>query len=109
MQRQCGCLIYDTVDFKKYNIRDLEEFIDDFDEPNEVNSDGSILQDKHTAIKIIIPKKYVAGDLLSQLELMGILGMYLYDTPEGVSIDVSNSFFYDTKTLYSRNYFDALT
>lgn len=105
MQRQCGCFIYDTLDYKSLGLKDLEDYIEKYEDQRDTSEESKQIGHQ-TIIKILIPKKTIAGELLAHLELMGILGMQLYDSAEGVSIDVANSYYYKSKTLFSRDYYE---
>lgn len=102
MQRQCGCFIYDTLNYNQLGLRDLEDFIKQVEEPETINASGQ-KEWTPTLTIIRIPLKQTAKELLSHLELIGILGMFMYDSPEGVASDIANSYFYDSKTLSTRD------
>jgi hypothetical protein len=89
MIRQSGCFLYDSLDYMQLGKKNLEELISEFKEL--------------TLYKIYIEKKIIAEELLSQLELMGVLGMNLMNSPEGVVDDVINSYYYKSKTFLLRN------
>lgn len=105
MQRQCGCFIFDTLDYNRRKLKDLEDYIEIFEDPKDTSETTQQLGHQ-TLIKILIPKREAAGELFEHLELMGILGGHLFDSPEGVARDVANSCFYNSKTLFSRNYYE---
>lgn len=94
MQRQMGCLLYDTVDFKRIGFENLDEFIDKYDEPR---TSGKYGVPEPTAFKILIARNCVP-EVLAKLELMNIGGGALYMDADGVARDVINMYSYTPKT-----------
>ena len=93
MQRQLGCFIYDTLDYKKIGFEGFEALIHSFEEPT---SNGT----RHpTLIKYLIPQSEASG-VFSRLELMNINGTKLIDS-EGIAADVKSSYNYARKTGYA--------
>lgn len=102
MLRQQGVLLYDTVDYSSLKVKNLEEFISNYDEPGTSQSDGTIIPSEPTLYKVLIDKEEIEI-ILSLLELMGITGGTLYANAEGVAMDVINSYYYNIKTGYLRD------
>ena len=101
MQRQLGCLLYDTLRYDRRNLSDLEDYIATKVEPEE-SDDESIVPGKPILIKVFINQKTVS-DIFSRLELMNITGGYLYDSAEGVALDIKNSYNYNPTFSYLRD------
>lgn len=91
MQRQMGCLLYDTINYPIRGLDGLDDFIKRHSEPA-----GSL---NPTAYKILIDKN-CAADVLPRLELMNIGGASLLLDADGVAKDVINGYNYTAKTSY---------
>ncbi len=98
MQKQQGCFIYDTIDYKRLGLSELDDLIASHKEPECANSDNS---NTPTAYKIKINIKEVSK-VFSKLELMGINAGSLYLSADGVAEDVKNSYNYNSKVSYLR-------
>jgi hypothetical protein len=96
MQRQMGVFIYDSLDYRLRNQRDLEDFIAALKEPE----DGDTGIASPTLTKVLIPRS-IASDAFSRLELMGINATRLYDDHDGAAADVNNAYNYNRKTGYA--------
>lgn len=101
MQRQFGALVYDTLNYSHLGVSDLEEFIEKQKEPNEALPDGSTRKGRPTLTKVYINQQCVS-EVFTKLELMGVTGGTLYMDPNGVALDVINSYNYNPKTQYLR-------
>ncbi len=88
MRRQLGCFLYDSLDFSRLGVKDLEEFLS----RPEVPGAGEIM-----LTKVLIPQK-LGREVMERLDVMNISGTHLYDDHEGAAIDVINAFNYDRKS-----------
>ncbi len=93
MQRQLGALLYDTLNYKHMNIKDLEEYIE---KKMETKPENPILY------KILINQK-CTGDIFQKLELMNMTGGILYGDADGVALDIKNAYNYNPKFSYLRD------
>ncbi len=78
MIRQQGCFIYDSLDYEKLKVSDLEEFIDKF----------NLSEKKIVLYKWIIPSHF-KKDILKKLDLMNINGISLYGDETGAVLDTT--------------------
>jgi hypothetical protein len=101
MQRQFGALVYDTLNYRHLGVSGLEEFIEKQKEPDEALPDGSTRKGRPTLTKVYINQQCVS-EVFTKLELMGVTGGTLYMDPNGVALDVINSYNYNPKTQYLR-------
>jgi hypothetical protein len=101
MQRQLGVFLFDTLNYRELGFRDLEEFIEQQKEPKEILPDGTTKPGCPTLMKLYLDQQWVP-DVFTKLELMGITGSTLYMDPNGVALDVINSYNYNPKTQYLR-------
>lgn len=92
MQKQLGCLLYDTINYSHLNsqgIKDLEDFISmNKVTPCEEEENEPVLY------KFYLSHKFT-GDVLQKLDLMNINGGMLYNSVSGVVSDCFNSYFYN--------------
>lgn len=101
MQRQLGCFIYDTLWYSHLGLLDLEDYIDKkvetpFFDGKETKSGKPILT------KIFISQT-AASEVFARLELMNITGGNLYDSADGVALDIKNTYNYNPKYSYLRD------
>lgn len=101
MQRQLGCLIYDTLWYSRMGLKDLEDYIEN-------RSETPFFDGKNTVPgKPILTKVFInqsaAPDVFARLELMNITGGNLYDSADGVALDIKNAYNYNPKFSYLRN------
>lgn len=101
-QLQRGALLYDTHDYNLLKALDLEDYIDRIEEPDEQLPNGTILPGIPTLTKVIINKKCIS-DVFKRLELMGITGATMFMDPQGVAMDITNSYYYNPRTAYLRD------
>lgn len=101
MQRQLGCLIYDTLWYRYLGVKDLEEYIEKkLETPF---SDGTkTLPGRPILTKVFINQSAVS-DVFTRLELMNITGGNLYDSADGVALDIKNAYNYNPKFSYLRD------
>lgn len=92
MQKQCGAILYDTLNYYIKGVKNLDEFINTL----RTNIDSPILT------KIYLKKKW-AREVFEILELMGITGTTLFMNAEGAAMDVKNLIHYEPKTMYLRH------
>jgi hypothetical protein len=90
VQRQMGCYIYDTLDYEKIGVRDLEAFIGEHDAALRVSREHPILT------KFLVPCS-LAREVFEYLNIVGINGARLMDDYTGVAADVRNTFNYDPR------------
>lgn len=96
MQRQLGCLIYDTLWYKHMGLKDLEDYIEQETETTKTLPGRPILT------KVFINQS-AASDVFARLELMNITGGNLYDSADGVALDIKNAYNYNPKFSYLRD------
>jgi len=101
MQRQLGCLLYDTLWYGHRNILDLEDYIDKKKVP-EVYDRTTTRPGKPILTKVLINQKAVS-EVFERLELMNITGGNLYDSADGVALDIKNAYNYNPKFSYLRD------
>ncbi len=102
MQRQLGALLYDTYDYSMIGFSDLEDLIENIKEPD-VGYPNQIVKPRDPTLTKILVNKKCARYIFERLELMGIIGTFLYGDPSGVAMDVINSYYYNPKTSYLRD------
>jgi hypothetical protein len=100
MHKQMGVFIYDTLDYKQLEMRDLEDYIDRI--PDDVADGNGGKVARPTLYKIYI-NHTCAGNIFQRLELMNITGGSLYGDADGVAMDIVNSYNYKPKTFYLRD------
>jgi hypothetical protein len=101
MQQQLGCFLYDTQNYALLRKKDLEDYLDDIEETKE--SDGQkTVSGKPILTKVLISQK-ATNEIFSRLELMNITGGHLYDSAEGVALDIKNVYNYNPKFSYLRD------
>lgn len=93
MHRQQGLLLYDSINYDSFGCKDLEEYIEQIQEP-----EGS----EATLLKIRIPKKYVT-QIFEKLDMMGITGSNLFDDQIGAQMDIMNSYYFNSNTFHLRD------
>ena len=98
MQRQFGCFLYDSLDYKLLMLSDLEAYLDQLKEIPTVGvkSPDLILH------KLLIPQ-HLVSQVFPRLELMSINGGNLFGDADGVARDVINSYNYNPKFSYLRD------
>ena len=101
MHRQQGCLLYDTLNYDHLSVKDLDDLIASFEEPDLQHGNGEIQKSLPTGYRILINSSCVS-EVFSRLELMGINAGSLYMSADGVAEDVKNTYNYNTKTGYLR-------
>lgn len=105
MQQQFGALLYDTLNYRMLNethkISDLESFIEKRYELPVSFPTGETKDGEPALIKVYINQQCVS-EIFTKIELMGAMGGPLYMDPNGVALDVINSYNYNSKTLYVR-------
>ena len=94
MHKQLGCLLYDSIDYHQMGATDLEDYIEKTKEPPDAKG--------VMAHKVYINKSRSAAAILSRLQLMGISGGGLFQSPEGVAIDTLLSYDYTSRVPHSR-------
>lgn len=97
LQRQLGCLLYDTLRYRERGLLDLEDYLLALGE----KLGGEDMQPP-ILIKVLIDQQAV-GEVFSRLELMNITGANLYDSAEGVAMDIRNAYHYRPKFSYLRD------
>lgn len=99
MQRQIGCLLYDTIHYKSRGLVDLDDYLAKIVEP----LDGVTNKPSEPILTRVLINHKVVGDVLARLELMNVTGGNLYDSAEGVVLDIKNSYNYNPKFSYLRD------
>jgi len=94
MHHQMGVFLYNTLDYEKRSVKDLEEYF----EQQEEGFDSCSLPNKTTPTmkKILIPHNLIK-DVLSHLELMNINGATLMRNADGVADNIRNDYNYNRK------------
>lgn len=103
MQKQLGALLYDTRNYEKLKVRDLEEYILKIEEPN-IDENGITKKGTPTLYKISINHSCIEN-IFQRLELMNITGGNLYGNADGVALDIKNSYNYNPKFNLLRDIF----
>lgn len=101
MQRQLGCLIYDTLWYSRLGFKDLEEYLAGKTEI-QVIENGKMHAGKPILTKVLINHS-AASDIFARLELMNITGGQLFDSADGVALDIKNAYNYTPKFSYLRD------
>jgi hypothetical protein len=101
MQRQLGCLVYDTLWYSHLGLKDLEDYIAKKTETPFFDGKET-LPGKPILTKIFINQS-AASDVFARLELMNITGGNLYDSADGVALDIRNAYNYNPKFSYLRD------
>ncbi|MEB0116935.1 hypothetical protein QN395_10585 [Undibacterium sp. RTI2.2] len=101
MQRQLGCFIYDTLCYGNMGLVDLEDYIEKKVETSFFNG-VETRPGKPILTKIFI-NQAATSDVFTRLELMNITGGNLYDSADGVALDVKNAYNYNPKFSYFRD------
>jgi hypothetical protein len=91
MRRQLGCFLYDSLDYGRLGLKDLEDFLSQPEVPSVPSTDAIMLT------KVLIPQK-LGREVMERLDVMNISGTHLYDDHEGAAIDVINAYNYDRKS-----------
>lgn len=101
MQRQQGALLYDTLNYEKMGLDGLDELVTRWKE-SEIYP--SSMQDEPIPLcyKIRLNQRF-CNRVFERLELMGITGGALYQSADGVALDVINSYFYNSRSNYLRD------
>ncbi len=102
MQKQMGCLIYDTLDHKMNSLKDLESFINNYKELDVHSSESKVEKGKVTLYKVFINQRDTSY-IFEKLELMDMTAGNLLMNPDAVSMDVINSYFYHSRVSYLRD------
>lgn len=101
MQRQLGCLIYDTLRYSQLGLKDLEDYIAKKIE-TPVTDGIKTYSGKPILTKVLISQS-AASYVFTCLELMNITGGHLYDSADGVALDIKNAYNYNPKFSYLRD------
>lgn len=102
MHVQMGTFLYSTMQFgaDASGTQDLEAYFDQiqegFDSPCLPNEDRPVL------LKIKLPHAWIS-QVLSRLEVMGIMGSTMYLSAEGVAKDVYNAYNFEPRAAYLRD------
>lgn len=107
MQRQLGCLVYDTLWYGDKELRDLEDYIDKQSETRFFDQ-GETHAGQPILTKVFINQS-ATPDVFARLELMNITGGNLFDCADGVAFDIKNAYNYNPKFLYLRDIEPPLT
>lgn len=102
MHRQQGSLLFDTLQYEALKVKNLDELIEKYVEPDTRYPDGKVEKGSPTLHKLFINKNCTSA-VFTKLELMGISGGALYMNADGVAQDVVNSYNYISKTGYLRD------
>lgn len=101
MQRQLGCLLYDTLWHKRMGNKDLEEYLSKINETPVVEN-GKREPGSPILVKALINQEAVS-EVFERLELMNLTGAHLYGNAEGVALDLKNAYNYNQKFSYLRD------
>ncbi|MDF3127090.1 FRG domain-containing protein [Rheinheimera sp. 1928-s] len=101
MQRQLGCLIYDTLWYRLMGLKDLEDYIKNRSETPFFDGEKTV-SGKPILTKVFINQS-ATSDVFARLELMNITGGNLYDSADGVALDIKNAYNYNPKFSYLRD------
>jgi hypothetical protein len=103
MQRQLGCFLYDTQNYKQLGYSDLEEYIEKLDEVQTKFPDGKpFFAEQNVLFKVRINQSLVS-EVFARLELMNISAGQLYGDADGVAHDVINAYNYNPRFNYLRD------
>ena len=94
MLRQLGVFLYDTLDYKRARLDNLEAYLNQ-PEARSVPPTGNVM-----LTKVLIPHKF-GREIFERLDLMGMTATHLYDSHEGAAADVINGYNYGRKTGYA--------
>jgi FRG domain len=94
MLRQLGVFLYDTLDYKRAGLKNLDEYLNQPEARSEPPTKDVMLT------KVLIPHEF-GREIFERLELMGITATHLYDGHEGAAADVINAYNYSRKTGYA--------
>lgn len=101
MQRQQGALLYDTLQYPRLGVANLDALLTRWKEqpiyPSRFQDEPNTL-----CYKIRLDQK-LAQAVFQRLELMGITGGSLYQGADGVALDVINTYFYNSRSSYLRD------
>lgn len=101
MQRQLGCFVYDTLWYGHRGLIDLEDYIE---KKIEIPFfDGVETKPGKPILTKIFINQAATSDVFARLELMNITGGNLYDSADGVALDVKNAYNYNPKFSYLRD------
>lgn len=101
MQRQMGCLLYDTVWYEAMNLKDFEDYLEKKVEPQELRGEETL--PREPILRKVLINQSAAGDAFARLELMNITGASLFQTAEGVAMDIVNVYNYNPRCSYLRD------
>lgn len=99
MQRQLGCLLYDTIHYGSRGLVDLDDYLAKIVE----QLDEATNKPNEPILTRVLINHKVVGDVLARLELMNVTGGNLYDSAEGVALDIKNAYNYNPKFSYLRD------
>lgn len=99
MQRQLGCLLYDTIHYESRGLIDLDDYLANIKEP----LDGATNKPSEPILTKVLISHKVVGDVLARLELINVTGGNLYDSAEGVALDIKNAYNYNPNFSYLRD------
>jgi hypothetical protein len=85
MRRQLGCFLYDSLDYGRLGLKDLEDLLSQPEIPKDPTSDVVMLT------KVLVPHSF-GREVMERLDVMNISGTQLYDDHQGAAIDVINSY-----------------
>jgi hypothetical protein len=103
MQRQFGCLLYDTQNYQSLDRSDLEDYLERLQEvPTMGEGNKPFFTEQNVLYKLRINHN-LASEVFARLELMNINGGQLYGDANGVSLDVINAYNYNSKFGYLRD------
>lgn len=93
--------MYDTLWYDRRGLKDLEDYIEKKKEIP-VDEGGVIRPGKAILTKVYINQTAVS-EIFERLELMNITGGNLYDSADGVAMDIKNAYNYNPKFSYLRD------
>lgn len=102
MQRQQGALLYETLNYRAQQVQDLEAFLEAKIDDARLNAADGSAQERRVLYKVFLRADW-RESILSELELVGMGGGYLYGTADGVAQDVKNTYFYTSRRGYLRD------
>jgi hypothetical protein len=94
MTRQLGRFLYDTIPYSPPNCADLEQYLNQPEEPCHPAHNRVMLT------KVLIPHR-AGREVFERLEIMGITATHLYDSHEGAVMDVVNAYNYGPRAGYA--------
>ena len=101
MQKQLGALLYDTMNYKYLDLKDLEEYIEKINETDVYENDET-KKGEPTLYKVYINHKCIS-EVFQRLELMNMTAGNLYGDADGVALDIKNAYYYNPKFSYLRD------